>query len=320
MKAIRVNQFGGPEVLKLEEAPDPRPARDQVLVRLHAIGVNPVDAYIRTGSYPRLPQPPYTPGTDGAGVIEAIGEGVKHFSVGDRVYLSGAITGTYAELAVCDISQVHRLPEHVSFSEGAALGVPYATAFRALFHRARAVGAETVLVHGATGGVGTAAVQLSRAAGLTVIGTGGTEEGRQAVLKNGAHHVLDHHDPTYLDQIGKLTEGKGVDVIIEMLSNVNLGKDLNLLARFGRVVVVGSRGPVEIDPRATMVRDATILGMSVSNASPSEFASIHAAIVAGLENRSLRPVVGKEMPLANAAEAHKVLMEPGALGKIVLIP
>jgi NADPH2:quinone reductase len=320
MKAIRVNQFGGPEVLKLEDIPDPRPARDQVLVRLYAIGVNPVDTYVRSGSYPRLPQPPYTPGTDGAGVIEAIGEGVKHFSVGDRVYLSGAITGTYAELTVCGLGQVHPLPEHVSFSEGAALGVPYSTAFRALFQRARAVGAETVLVHGATGGVGTAAVQLSRGAGLTVIGTGGTEEGRQAVLKNGAHHVLDHHDPTYLDQIGKLTEGKGVDVIIEMLSNVNLGKDLNLLARFGRVVVVGSRGTVEIDPRATMGRDATILGMSISNASPSELASIHASIVAGLENRSLRPVVGKEMPLANAAEAHKAIMEPGAFGKIVLIP
>src|SRR3954454_5266828 len=139
MKAIRVHSFGDPDVLEFEEVDDPRPSAGQLLVRLKAIGVNPVDAYIRSGSYARTPELPYTPGTDGAGIIEAVGEGVSHFRAGDRVYLSGALTGTYAERALCDPSQVQKLPDRVSFLQGAALGVPYATAYRALFHRARAV-------------------------------------------------------------------------------------------------------------------------------------------------------------------------------------
>jgi len=320
MKAIRVHQFGGPEVMALEDVPDPRPGRGQVVVRLHAIGVNPVDAYIRSGNYARKPVLPYTPGSDGAGVIEAVGEDVSRVKIGDRVYVYGSVTGTYAELAMCDLSQIHPLPDHVQFEQGAAMGVPYTTAFRALFHRGRAIPAETVLVHGATGGVGIAAVQLSRAAGLTVIGTGGTEEGRKLAFENGAHHVLDHHDQGYLDHVMQLTEGQGVNVIVEMLANVNLGKDLNVLSKKGRVVVVGNRGTVEIDPRAAMGRDADILGMTSFNITPDELKSIHAALVAGLEDSTLNPVVGKVMPLAQAADAHRAIMEPGALGKIVLIP
>jgi NADPH2:quinone reductase len=320
MKAIRVHEFGGPEVLKLEEVPDPKPGRDQVVVRIHAIGVNPVDAYIRTGTYVRKPPLPYTPGTDGAGVIEAVGEGVTRVGIGERVYLSGSITGTYAELALCDLTQIHRLPDGVTFSQGAAIGVPYATAFRGLFHRAHAVGNETALIHGATGGVGLAAVQLARAAGLTVIGTGGTEEGRRIAREQGAHHVLDHHESGYLDRVMTITEGRGANVILEMLANVNLGRDLDVLAKHGRVVVIGSRGTVEIDPRATMGRDAAILGMTINNATPEDLASIHASLVAGLDNHTLRPVISKEFPLAEAAAAHRAVMESGHIGKIVLVP
>jgi NADPH2:quinone reductase len=320
MKAIRVHEFGGPEVLKLEEVPDPTPGRDQVVVRMHAIGVNPVDTYIRTGTYVRKPPLPYTPGTDGAGVIETVGEGVTRVGLGERVYLSGSITGTYAELSLCDLSQIHRLPGGVTFAQGAAIGIPYATAFRALFHKAHAVGNETVLVHGATGGVGLAAVQLARALGATVIGTGGSEEGRRIVREHGAHHVLDHHESGYLDRVMTITEGRGANVILEMLANVNLGKDLDVLAKHGRVVVIGSRGTVEIDPRATMGRDAAILGMTLFNATPEDLASIHASLVAGLENHTLRPVISKEFSLAEAAAAHRAVMESGHIGKIVLVP
>lgn len=320
MKAIRVREFGGPEVLRLEEAPDPRPGPGQVLVRAHAIGVNPVDVYIRTGAHAAKPALPYTPGSDAAGVVEALGEGVANVSQGDRVYVAGTVGGAYAELILCDESQVHALPAAISFSQGAAVNVPYATAYRALFHRAQARPGETILVHGASGGVGVAATQLARAGGMRVVGTGGTEEGRELVRAQGAHFVLDHHAPDYLDQLMTLTGGRGVDVILEMLSNVNLGKDLNVLAPKGRVVVIGSRGQVQIDPRATMGRDASILGMSLMNASAQELASIHAALVAGLENGTLRPVVGRELPLAEAASAHQAVMEAGAYGKIVLIP
>ncbi len=320
MKAIRVHEFGGPEVLRHEEVDAPQPGTDEVLVRVRAAGVNPVDTYIRSGAHAVKPGLPYTPGLDAAGVVEAVGEGVTRFSAGERVYTAGAVSGTYAELALCKESQVYALPERTSFSQGAGLFTPYATAYRALFNRGRGVAGESVLVHGASGGVGTAAVQLARAAGFKVIGTGGTEEGRRLVAEQGAHHVLDHHAPDYLAQLTSLTGGNGVDIILEMLSNVNLGKDLDVLAKGGRVVVIGSRGPVEINPRALMMRDASIHGLTLFNATPRELEGIHAAIRAGLEAGTLNPVVGRELPLADAARAHEAVLEAGAHGKIVLIP
>jgi NADPH2:quinone reductase len=320
MKAIRVHEFGGPEVLRVEDVPEPYPGAGQVVVRVRAAGVNPVDTYIRSGAHAVRPALPYTPGLDAAGEVEAVGEAVERLSAGQRVYVAGSLSGAYAELVLCEESQCHPLPEHVSFAQGAAVNTSYATAYRALFQRAGAKAGETVLVHGASGGVGTAAVQLARAAGLRVVGTGGTEEGRRLVLEQGAHQVLDHRTPDYLERLTELTGGRGVDVILEMLANVNLNKDLEVLAKGGRVVVVGSRGAVEINPRLAMTRDAAILGMTLFNATPPELAGIHAALAAGLEARTLRPVVGRELPLAEAARAHEEVLKPGAYGKIVLIP
>jgi NADPH2:quinone reductase len=320
MKAIRVHEFGGPEVLRLEEVAEPQPGEGEVLVRVRAAGVNPVDTYIRSGLHAIKPSLPYTPGLDAAGVVEAVGAGVTRVAEGDRVYTAGTVSGAYAELAACKESQVYRLPERVSFAQGAGVFTPYATAYRALFNRGRGKAGESVLVHGASGGVGTAAVQFARAAGFTVIGTGGTKEGRRLVTEQGAQHVLDHRAPDYLEQLKTLTGGEGVDIILEMLSNVNLGKDLDVLARGGRVVVVGSRGAVEINPRALMTRDASIHGLTLFNATPRELEGIHAAIGAGLENGTLNPVVGRELPLAEAARAHEAVLEPGAYGKIVLVP
>lgn len=306
--------------MKLESLPDPKPGAGEVLLRIKAAGVNPVDTYIRSGAYPARPPLPYTPGIDGAGVIEALGAGVTGRAVGDRCYLSGTLTGSYAELALCPAGEVHPLPAHVTFAQGAAVNIPYATAYRALFYHARARAGETLLVHGASGGVGVAAVQIARAAGFTVIGTAGTDKGRQLVGKEGAHHVLDHGAPGYLDQVRALTGGRGVDVILEMLANVNLGKDLGVLAKRGRVVVIGSRGKVEIDPREAMARDASIHGLLLFNAPEDDLRSIHQALGAGLENGTLRPLVGREFPLGEAPQAHRAVMEPGAYGKIVLIP
>jgi len=300
--------------------PSPRAGAGQVVVRVRAAGVNPVDTYIRSGTHAVRPALPYTPGMDAAGEVESVGEGVTRVGVGDRVYTAGSLTGTYAELALCGEGHVHALPERVSFAEGAGVYTPYATAYRALFQRAQARPGETVLVHGASGGVGTAAVQLARAAGLEVIGTAGTEEGRRHVSEQGARHVLDHRAEGYLEQLSSLTGGRGVDVVLEMLANVNLDRDLEVLARGGRVVVVGSRGRVEIDPRRAMSRDASILGMSLVFTPPQELAGIHAALRAGLEAGTLRPVVGRELPLAEAARAHEEVLKPGARGKIVLIP
>jgi NADPH2:quinone reductase len=262
---------------------------------------------------------PYTPGTDAVGTIVGLGEGVEGLAPGDRVYTSGTITGAYAEFTVAKQTSVHRLPESISFTQGAAVNIPYATAYRALFQRARARIGESVLIHGASGGVGLAAVQWGKAAGLQVIGTAGSDEGRIVVLNEGARSVLDHRQTGYLNQLLELTNGKGVDVIIEMLSNVNLGHDLSILAPRGRVVIVGSRGKVEINPRDAMAREADILGLMLFNATSEELREIHASIYRGLGEGFLHPVIGREFSLADAAKAHTAVMESGARGKIVLV-
>src|SRR5437016_14042122 len=231
MKAIRVHEFGGPEVLRVEEVPTPEPGPGEVLVRMHAIGVNPVETYIRAGTYAYKPALPDAPCNDCAGVVEQLGQDVNQFKPCDRVYTAGSLSGTYAEFALCKTEQVHPLPANVSFAQGAAMGTPYATAYRGLFQRAQAKPGETVLVHGASGGVGTAAVQLARARGLRVLGTAGSDEGCKLAREQGAHEVFDHRAPDHLIQIMKATSGRGIDVIVELLANVNLGRDLTILAK-----------------------------------------------------------------------------------------
>jgi NADPH:quinone reductase len=320
MKAIQVHQFGGPEVLELREIPTPKPGPGQILVRVHGAGVNPYDTYMRAGTYAVKPSLPYIPGSDAAGIVEAIDGGVKKVKPGDRVYTAKTLTGAYAEYALANESQVYTLPERISFAQGAGLWVPYGTAFTALYQHGEARGGETVLVHGASGGVGIAAVQFARARGLTIIGTAGSQRGLDLVKKEGAHYVFDHSKAGYAEEIMKATGGRGVDVILEMLANVNLATDLKLLATNGRVMIIGNRGEITINPRDLMARRASARGFTLWATTEAEAAEIHAAIAAGLENGTLRPIVGKELPLKDAAVAHQDVLAPGAFGKIVLVP
>jgi NADPH:quinone reductase len=319
MKAILVREFGGPDVLKLEDVPTPKPAAGEVLVRIHAAGVNPYDTYMRAGTYPRKPPLPYTPGSDGAGVVEAVGENVKKVKRGDRVYTTQTLSGAYAEYALTLEHQAYPLPAKLSFSQGAGVWVPYGTAYHALYHSAKAHASETVLVHGASGGVGIAAVQIARSMGLMILGTAGTPTGLEIAKREGAHQVFDHRKSGYQEEILKATGNRGVDIILEMLANVNLAYDTKLLARDGRVIVIGNRGEVTINARELMMRRASIRAFTLWDITPAEEADIHAGLIAGLENGTLRPVVGKELPLAEAARAHKEILEPGASGKIVLV-
>ncbi len=320
MKAIRVSEYGGPSVLKLEEVPTPQPGSNQVLVRNHAVGINPVDTYLRSNTDNRGPKLPYTPGADSAGVIEAVGAGVTSVKAGDRVYVGGTLSGAYAELSLCEVGHVHPLAANASYAQGAAVNIPYATAYHALFNRSNGQPGETVLVHGASGGVGIGAVQPARARGLTVIGTAGTEKGRRLVLEQGAHHVLDHGAAGYLEECVRLTGGRGPDIIMEMLANVNLQKDLGVIAQRGRIVVIGNRGMIEINARLAMNKDAAILGMALNHATPAQHVGIHAALVEGLRNGTLRPVIAQEIPLAQAGRGHEAVMEAGHHGKVVLVP
>ena len=297
-------------------------------MRLRAVGVNPVDVYIRSGAYARKPALPFIPGSDAGGEVESVGANVTRYKPGDRVFIHGTAAehthghygGAYAQKAVCNLDHLYRLPDNVSFAQGAAMGVPYATAYRALFHRAQTRPGETVLVHGATGGVGIAATQIAHAHGITVLGTGGSDAGLKAVRASGADAVFNHTQAGYLDDIMKSTGGRGVDVVLEMATHINLDKDLGLLANRGRIVVIGNRGRVEIDARQAMGKDASILGMTLFNISDADMASINAYMMAGLANGTLKPVVGKEFPLADAVKAQDAVMTPGAHGKIVLLP
>ncbi len=320
MLAIRIASFGPPDVMKLEEV-EPLAAKDgHVLIRLHAAGVNPVDDYIRSGTYAMKPDLPYTPGMDGAGVIEAIGAGVNRPDLrpGQRVWLCRAVTGTYAQQTVAEPIRIAPLPERLTFEQGAAVGVAYLTAHTALMHKARLQPGEVVLIHGASGGVGTAAVQIARAMGAIVVGTAGTEQGRELVRQQGAHIALDHTTSDYLDSLRGMTGGRGPDVIIEMLANKNLQRDLECLAPRGRITIVGSRGALEINPRAFMAKDATVTGMALFNATQQEWTQSLFAVNEGLRNGTLTPVVGEVMDLKDAPAAHRRIMEPGSHGKIVL--
>ena len=311
MRAVRVHEFGDPDVLVLEEVPRPEPVEGEVLVRVQAAGVNPVETYVRAGAYRELPALPYTPGDDGAGV---------RADTGERVYVTGSLSGTYAEYALCRAEDVRPLPDALSYAQGAALGTPYATAYRALFQRAAASAGERVLIHGASGGVGLATVQLALAAGLDVTGTAGSEAGSELVAGQGGVRVLDHRDPAHLAAALELAGGRGFDLIVEFLANANLGDDLKALAPRGRVMVVGSRGSVEIDARDLMNAEGTILGMRMPNARPDEVEAARAAVDAGLRSGALKPVVGRELPLAEAARAHRLIAERPALGRLVLVP
>jgi NADPH2:quinone reductase len=321
MLAIRAHEFGGPEKLRVDDLPEPSPGPGQVRVRLHAVGVNPFDTYMLTGTYPIKPPLPYSPGADGAGVIEAVGADVTSVKTGDRVYIGGTVDhagfGAYRQVVLCTPAQVHPLPDRVSFAEGAAVNVPGVTAHTAL-ERGAAKPGDVILVHGASGAVGLATVQLARAAGFTVIGSAGTPDGLALVTAEGAHHAVDHRDAGHVERVQALTGGRGPDVIVEMLANVNLDHDLTMLAPRGRIVIVGNRGRIEIDPRKIMAKQAVITGFTLWGLSNEAREQAHDALGAALAAGTLRPVVGLELPLAEAAEGHRRVMAPGARGKIVL--
>lgn len=320
MRGIRVAEFGGPQVLKyVTDLPSlAKPIGRQLLVRVKSAGINPVDTYIRTGTHTIKPTLPYTPGNDGAGVVEEVGDAVTRLKKGDRVFFSRAATGSYAELALTSEVDTFILHDKLNFQQGAALGVPYATAYRALVHKARLRPSETVFVHGASGAVGIACCQIARALGGFVIGTAGTEEGMKLLLSNGAHLAFNHRQDGYMDKVKAAS--KSIDVIMEMLANVNLEKDLELAGTGARIVLIGSRGKVEITPRFAMTNEVAVHGVMLFKASEAEWAEMGAFFLSGQEQGWLSPVVGQEYSINQVEQAHVEVMEhkQGTKGKIVL--
>ncbi len=316
MKAVVVEQYGGPEVLSVREVNKPEPKTGQVLIKFHTAGINPVDTYLRSGTRGYSPKLPWTPGLDGAGIIEAIGDGVEGMEVGTPVYTAGSLTGTYAEYGLCSPQQVFLLPNNLHWHEGASLGVPYFTAARALFTRGNIAHRKSVLVHGASGGVGSAVLQLAAGYNLTLMGTAGSETGRRLVESLGAT-CFDHRDKDYIARIREHCGG-GVDLVIEMLADRNLDNDLDLLAAGGLVLVTGSRGRIEIDPRKLMNAESSITAMTVLNSTPEERLYYSNLISQGAESGRIKPPIDRVFSLEMVAQAHIQIMKGPHAGNLVI--
>jgi NADPH2:quinone reductase len=323
VKRIEIAQYGGTNVLEYVERPFMgKPGDGEVRIDIRAVGVNPADLYLRRGGYEFVPTTlPFVPGFDAAGIISELGPGVSGLHVGDRVWIStapGRTSGTYASSFICHHSFAHPLPSNYTFSEGAALGFPYTTAHRALFQRGKALPSEVALIHGASGGVGLAAVELAATSGVTVIGTASKPQGRERVRAAGADHVLNHTEAGYLKKVMDLTDGRGVNLIVEMAAGTNLTADVTLLAPGGRVVVVGSRGEVAVDPRYLMKAEADIRATAIWNMTTDDFTEAYAAIQAALANSAIHPFIGHTLPLTAAQHAHDLLEQNAHEGKVVL--
>ncbi|MCH8553072.1 MAG: NADPH:quinone reductase [Natronospirillum sp.] len=316
MRAICSHEYGGSDVLQLEEVEQPPINDHQLLVAVKAAGINPVDTYIRGGTNNYTTTFPHIPGMDGAGEVVQVGADVKGFCTGDRVFFHRCVTGSAADFTVCDPNTTYKLPDSVSWVEGACMGVPGLTAYRALFNRGHAVAGESVLIHGATGAVGTIAVQLAKAAGLNVTASAGTEEGERLLRQLGADQIVNHRSEDYLKPWNNMDDG--FDLILEMLADVNLDRDLKALGRRGRVVVVGSRGNIEITPRDLMARDAAVMGMALFNGTPAEFRQISQALFPLLDSGMVKPVVRQTFALGDLAKAHDAVLQSGAAGNYVI--
>lgn len=253
-----------------------------------------------------------------------LGQNVRGFSIGDRVFAGVAMglefSGCYAELLKRPATQVLPIPEGVSYAEAVTFGVSYPTAHYALFSRGGARPGEIVFIHGASGSVGTSAIQLAKRAGLTVIGSAGSAAGVDLVLEEGADHAVNHAEPGYLEAVVSASGGKGPDIILEMLANVNLAADMEIAAPGARIVVIGNRGEIRINPRVAMMKELDIRGIMLWNATEAQTATIMSDILSAAAKGDLRPRVGKELPLSEASTAHELVVQDGNAGKIVLVP
>lgn len=321
LKAIEMKNFGPSENLQLANITLRPIEPNEVKVRVFAAGVNPSDVYTSTGTYAIKPTLPYTPGLDGAGVVEEIGALVKDVKVGDRVFvasLPGKTTGTFAQMVICDAHYVMQLPAHISFEQGAALGIPALTAFRAVVQKGHVEAYHTVLIHGASGAVGLQAVQIAKSIGALVIGTASREEGKALVKAAGADYVVDHLTADNLEEVLEITNGNRPDIIIEFLANENLATDLELIAEYGKIIIVGNRGEITINPRVIMQKECDVTGMVLFNLADDMHHVLMTSVAMLLNANKLTPIVGHSYALADAGKAFDAVMAGEHNGKVVL--
>lgn len=319
MKTIIVDKYGPAESMKFREIKIPEPEMNQVLVKIHYAGVNPVDTYHRSGTNGYSPKTPFTPGLDGAGEIVKSGDKVSQFAVHDRVYFTPLrLIGTYGEYCLVDENEIRKLPRELSYKEGGGLYVAYFTAYTAIVLRGQAVKGETILIHGASGAVGQACIQIAKAYNMKVIASAGSDRGLQLLKDLGADIVVNHKDSNHLQKAMGLNENDEIPLIIEFLADKNLQEDMEICKMNGRIIIVGNRGEITINPRMTMKKNLDIRGLSLFNATGTELNNIHEALSKGATEGWLKPGYHKTFKLENAADAHNLVARGPSLGKILL--
>lgn len=319
MKAVRVNEYGGPTVLQLQEVEAPQPAAGQALVRLVNAGLNFIDIYQRRGTYGR--KLPFTPGLEGAGVVEAVGEGVTNVKPGDRVAYTGQ-PGAYAEASVVEAASLIPLPDGFSFEQGAAFPLQGMTAHY-LIHEFRLPRAgDVVLIHAAAGGMGLLLVQWARHLGARVIGTVSTEEKAKAAREAGANDVILYTHQDFVAESKRLTNGHGADLIIDGVGKTTFASNLEAAALRGHIVIFGAAsGPADpIVPNSLMAKSLSVAGGSLPNylLTREELMRRAKDVIDGIEAGWLRLTIDRVLPLAQASEAHRVLENRQTIGKVLL--
>jgi NADPH:quinone reductase-like Zn-dependent oxidoreductase len=343
MKAVRIHEFGGPEVLRFEEAPDPRPRAGEVLITLKAAALNHLDIWVRSGARERNIPLPHIPGSDGAGVVAETGEGVEHLKPGDRVLISPGLScghcemclggrdnlcasyrvlgvrdsGTYAERVAVPIRNVIPLPQQMDFVQGAATPLVFLTAWHMLITLAKIRPGETVLIHGAGSGVGSAAIQIARMIGLHVIATAGSGEKIALALSLGAQEAINYAEKDFVEEVRRLTDKRGVDVVFEHVGGEVFQKSITVLARGGRLVTCGATTDymANVDIRYIYSRHQAIFGSWMG----SKNELIEVLKFFGTDSSwRLKPIVDTVFPLDRAADAHRHLEGRKNFGKVVL--
>lgn len=325
MKAIQVTAFGGPEVMELQDLPDPVPGPKQLVIEVAGASVNFADIKARKGGYHLGKSPPFVPGIDVTGVVVQLGTEVSSFAVGDRI-LGFPAEGSYGELALVNENLAFKLPDSVDFRRAAASPIAAGTVTHMLTQIAAIEKTESLLVHTAAGGVGSMAAQVASALSVkSVIGSVGSPWKKEAVLSTGAAGVIDYSDPDYPEQVKSLTDGQGVDVIINTIGGPTLERDLECLAPFGRLVLCGklSGEDARINPSLMHPTNRRIVGFSFGHYRrfrPEQVKKTMNLVIEFLQNDQLKPVIGKEYPLAKAADSHRFVEERKSVGKVLLIP
>jgi NADPH:quinone reductase len=322
MKAWRVNDWCEPDQMEFTDIPVPEPKAGEIRIENKAAALNFFDILMIQGKYQTKPPRPFTPGSEVAGVVDAVGEGATGFKIGDRVQAM-ATGGTYCEYSIAPAGKAFRIPDSMSFEEAAAMIVIYQTSYFALTHRTRIKPGEWLLVHAGAGGVGSSAIQIGKALGARVIATASGEDKVRFCLSQGAEHALNYSDANWVDQVKQITGGRGADVIYDPVGGEIFELSTKCVAPEGRLLVIGFAGGAipSIAANRILLKNMSVVGVywgGYLEHYPEYMRDAQEALFKMYEAGQIKPVVSQTFALADAVEALNALSTRKTVGKVVL--